>query len=249
MISTGQILAAALVTALSVGIAGWTVRWPRRALLLASAGAFALILAWRGICNLLGLNGDFLPAVSIGDTGCLVVGAVAPLASAGLARVPAARRLVPAAVAGLAGVLLLAGVIGCASPVGPASSSSAAAVPGYRVVRDVQLPGNTSRWDYQVYDRGAHRLYVAHLGANEIVAFDTRRQQVAGVVKGVSQVHGLVLATDLGRLYASATGTNQVAVIDTSRLAVVATIPTGNYPGRPALLANLANALLTLSIC
>ncbi len=137
-----------------------------------------------------------------------------------------ARRI--GAAAGLA-VLLLAGVA-CASPAAPSNSSSTAAVPGYRVVRDVQLPGDTSRWDYQVYDRGAHRLYVAHLGASEIVVFDTQRQQVAGVVKGVSQVHGLVLATDLGRLYASATGSNEVAVIDTSRLAVVATVPTGNYP-------------------
>ena len=48
-----------------------------------------------------GLNGDFLPAVSIADTGCLVVGALAPLATAGLARVPAARQLVPAVVGGL----------------------------------------------------------------------------------------------------------------------------------------------------
>lgn len=101
MISTGQILAAGLVTALSVGIAVWTLRWPRGPLLLAGAGAFALILAWRGICNLLGLNGDFVPAVSIGDTGCLVVGALAPLATAALARVPAARRFVPAVVGGL----------------------------------------------------------------------------------------------------------------------------------------------------
>jgi hypothetical protein len=101
MISTGQILAAGLLTALGVGIAGLTVRWPLGPLLLASTGAFALILGWRGVCNLLGLNGDFLPAVSIGDTGCLVVGALAPLAAAGLARIPAARRFVPAVAGGV----------------------------------------------------------------------------------------------------------------------------------------------------
>ena len=133
------------------------------------------------------------------------------------------------AAAGLAS-LLLAGSAACSSRVSPGSSRGPATVPGYRVVRDVRLPGDTSRWDYQVYDAAAHRLYVAHLGASEIVAFDTQRQQVAGVVKGVSQVHGLVLASDLGRLYASATGSNQVAVIDTSRLAVVATVSVGNYP-------------------
>jgi hypothetical protein len=101
MISTGQILAAALVTALGVGIAGWTVRWPRAPLLVAAGGAFALIVAWRIVCNLLDLNGDFLPAVSIGDTGCLVLGALAPLTTAGLARVPAARKFVPAVVGGV----------------------------------------------------------------------------------------------------------------------------------------------------
>jgi YVTN family beta-propeller protein len=138
-----------------------------------------------------------------------------------------ARRI--GAAVGLVG-LLLAALVACSAPGGIASSGGQAALAGYRVVRDVQLPGDTSRWDYQVYDRSSHRLYVAHLGASEIVAFDTQRQQVAGVVKGVSQVHGLVLAPDLGRLYASATGSNQVAVIDTSRLAVVATVPTGNYP-------------------
>jgi YVTN family beta-propeller protein len=62
------------------------------------------------------------------------------------------------------------------------------------------------------------------------VVFDTRRQRVAGVVDGVDQVHGLVLAPDLGRLYASATGRNQVAVIDIARLMVIATAPTGSYP-------------------
>jgi YVTN family beta-propeller protein len=97
-------------------------------------------------------------------------------------------------------------------------------------VHDVQLPGDTSRWDYQVYDPDSHRLYIAHLGASQVVVFDTREQRVAGVVNGVDQVHGLALAPDLGRLYASATGRNRVAVIDTARLAVIATAPTGNYP-------------------
>jgi hypothetical protein len=101
MISTGQILAASLVTALAVCIAGWRVRWPRAPLLLVTVGAFALIFAWRGASNLLGLNGDFLPAISIGDTGCLVVGALAPLTLTGQARIPARRKFVPAVVGGV----------------------------------------------------------------------------------------------------------------------------------------------------
>ena len=102
-----------------------------------------------------------------------------------------------------------------------------AAVPGYRVARDVPLPGDTSRWDYQTPD-ASHRLYISHLGASEIVVFDTRLQRALAVVSGVDQVHGLVLAPD--RFFASATGRNQVDVVDTSTLKVGPGIATGNYP-------------------
>ena len=57
------------------------------------------------------------------------------------------------------------------------------------MAKDLPLAGDTSRWDYQTYDASAHRLYIAHLGASEIVVFDTRLQRVVGVVRGVDQVH------------------------------------------------------------
>jgi len=138
------------------------------------------------------------------------------------------RRLAMTWILRVAAVAVWLLAIAC-SPGGSRTGESAA-VPGYQVVRDVRLPGDTSRWDYQVYDPGSHRLYIAHLGASQIVIYDTLGQRVAGVIDGVDQVHGLVLAPDLGRLYASATGRNQVAVVDTSRLKVVATAPTGDYP-------------------
>jgi DNA-binding beta-propeller fold protein YncE len=94
-------------------------------------------------------------------------------------------------------------------------------VPGYQVVRDIRLPGNTSRWDYQTDDPASHRLYIAHLGASQIVAFDTAQQAVAGVITGIANVHGLALATDLGRLFASATGDNRLVAIDPTRMAIL----------------------------
>src|SRR5215472_13810479 len=115
-------------------------------------------------------------------------------------------------------------------PVPGNSGDEQASVPGYRVAKDIPLPGDTSRWDYQTYDASAHRLYISHLGASEIVVFDTRLQRALAVVSGVDQVHGLVLAPDLGRLFASATGRNQVDVVDTSTLKVGPGIATGNYP-------------------
>jgi DNA-binding beta-propeller fold protein YncE len=118
------------------------------------------------------------------------------------------------------------------SPVSLPGSSGGeqASVPGYRVAKDQSLPGDTSRWDYQTYDASTHRLYISHLGASQIVVFDTRSRRVAGVVRGVDQVHGLVLAPDLGRLFASATGRNEVDVVDTSTLRVGPVAGSGNYP-------------------
>lgn len=131
--------------------------------------------------------------------------------------------------AALAGVLALAVLAACAGPANPLASS-AAAVPGYHVVRDVPLPGDTSRWDYQAYDAAAHRLYVAHLGAGEVVVFDTGQDAVAGTVRDLPGVHGLGLAPDLHRLYASVTGRNELAIVDTDSLQHVNNAPAGEYP-------------------
>jgi DNA-binding beta-propeller fold protein YncE len=126
---------------------------------------------------------------------------------------------------------LLAAACGTSAlPLPGSTGGQQASIAGYRVARDAPLPGDTSRWDYQTYDAAAHRLYVAHLGASEIVVFDTQSQRVVGVVRGVDQVHGLVLAPDLGRLYASATGRNEVDVVDTGTLKVSHGPRTGNYP-------------------
>jgi hypothetical protein len=100
---------------------------------------------------------------------------------------------------GIAGRLLcLLGLVlaasACDLPFGPSAESGNASISGYRVLRDVRLPGDTSRWDYLFYDSSSRRLYLAHLGASEVVAFDTERQRVAGVVHDVAGVHGLVVA-------------------------------------------------------
>src|SRR5437879_2562898 len=123
------------------------------------------------------------------------------------------------------GIALMLAVSGCGAKT--AKGSDQATVPGYRTVRDVRLPSDTSRWDYQVYDPVSRRLYLSHLGASEIVVFDTAQQKVVGVVKGVADVHGLAIARDLGRLFASATGQNRLVTIDLATLKVVGSAPTG----------------------
>jgi YVTN family beta-propeller protein len=103
-------------------------------------------------------------------------------------------------------------------------------VPGYGVVRDLPLAGSSSRWEYQVLDVPAHRLYVAHQGASEVVVVDTERQRVTATVPGLQSVQGLALASELGLLYATATGAGQVVVIDLASGRVVGRVPAGTQP-------------------
>ena len=53
-----------------------------------------------------------------------------------------------------------------------------------RTLSDVALPGDTSRLDYVSLDPQSGVLYIAHLGAGNVIAFDTRTNRVIGTVGG-----------------------------------------------------------------
>lgn len=106
MISTGQILAAGAITGAAVAIAAAAGHWRVRWLAASAIGAVVAIIAWRALSNLLALNGDFVPAISVGDVGCLLVGAVAPAAVVLTGRVPARLRWIPVGAGALAGFLV-----------------------------------------------------------------------------------------------------------------------------------------------
>jgi hypothetical protein len=103
MISTGQVLAAAAVTGTAVAVAAAAVRWSPAALAAAAMSSFVLVVVWRAISNLAGLNGDYVPAVSTGDTGCLLAGALGPAVVARLPWFAAGTRHLPAAAEAAAG--------------------------------------------------------------------------------------------------------------------------------------------------
>ena len=128
-----------------------------------------------------------------------------------------------------AAVIVVLAAASCASPLS-SSGAPQASIPGYRLVHDIPLPGNTGRWDYEAFDASSHRLYITHLGGGEVVVFDTLQQKVVGVVKDVSSPHGVALAPDAGRLFVTATGTTELIAIDLTTLAVVGRAPAGDYP-------------------
>ena len=123
-----------------------------------------------------------------------------------------------------AGLTTLGLLIGVA-----AAQPAAQSLPLVRVA-DIRLGGNATRLDYESLDQGRHLLFIAHLGDNAVIVFDTRAQRVVTRIRGVSQVHGVLAIPELGRVYASATGTHEVIAIDESTLKIIARAPGGVYP-------------------
>ena len=99
-----------------------------------------------------------------------------------------------------------------------------------KILRDIPLPGRTTRFDYESLDPKTGLLFIAHLGDSRVLAFDTNTQKLVADIPDVSEVHGVLAIPSLGRMYASATGHNEVFAIDEHSFSITAKIPGGVYP-------------------
>jgi DNA-binding beta-propeller fold protein YncE len=95
---------------------------------------------------------------------------------------------------------------------------------------DIPLPGSASRFDYQSLDATSGLLYIAHMGANQLIVFDTRAQQVVGVVAGIDTPTGILAVPALDRIFVAAAGSHNVAVIAAGSLDVVARVGQIGFP-------------------
>ncbi|OBF25638.1 hypothetical protein A5724_04455 [Mycobacterium sp. ACS1612] len=99
-----------------------------------------------------------------------------------------------------------------------------------RAAGDIALPGDNSRFDYASLDTERGLLFVAHLGASEVIEIDVRANRVVRTVPNISHVHGVLVVNALGRVFATATGMNQVVAVDENTGAEFRRAPTGEYP-------------------
>ena len=97
-------------------------------------------------------------------------------------------------------------------------------------VGEVALPGDGSRFDYASLDSARGLLFIAHLGASEVVEVDVHAHAVVRTIPNLAQVHGVFVVPELHRVFATATGDNQMVVLDEDTGAVVNRAPTGQYP-------------------
>jgi DNA-binding beta-propeller fold protein YncE len=95
---------------------------------------------------------------------------------------------------------------------------------GYHVVKTIPI-GGKGRWDYCVVDSAARRVYVSH--ATHVVVLDADSGAVVGDISNTPGVHGIALATDLGRGFISAGRANAVIIFDLKTLKIISTVKSG----------------------
>jgi DNA-binding beta-propeller fold protein YncE len=100
----------------------------------------------------------------------------------------------------------------------------------WRVVADVPLPGKAGRFDYQSFDGTAGWLWIAHMGAGEVLAFDVRERRVAARVPNMPGVTGVRVVPDLQRVFAALSAGHEVAVLDSRDGRVLGRVPGGWFP-------------------
>jgi DNA-binding beta-propeller fold protein YncE len=108
--------------------------------------------------------------------------------------------------------------------------ASAPTAPPLHQVRQTPLPGDSSRFDYASLDAGRGLLFIAHLGASQVIEVDVHAPRVVRTINNISQVHGVLVVPERRRVYATATGTNQMVALDEDTGAELGRASTGNYP-------------------
>ena len=107
------------------------------------------------------------------------------------------------------------------------ATALAAPGPGYHVVNTYKL-GGEGGWDYLTLDANARRLYISR--ATHVMVVDADSGKVVGDIADTPGVHGIALATDLGRGFTSNGRENTVSIFDLQTLATSSKVKVGQNP-------------------
>lgn len=99
-----------------------------------------------------------------------------------------------------------------------------------QTITELGLPGDTSRFDYESLDAERGLLFIAHLGAGEVVEVDIRAHRVVRTIHDLPEVHGVLVVPALRRVFVTATGADSMVTLDEDTGAVLSRSPTGDYP-------------------
>jgi len=110
----------------------------------------------------------------------------------------------------------------------PAVSSAQVATPAsYKVSKRFPL-GGVGGWDYLAIDSHARRAYIAR--SDRVMVVDADSGKLIAEIGGMERVHGVALATDLGRGFISSGGQGKVVVFHLRALNPITRIAAGKNP-------------------
>lgn len=98
---------------------------------------------------------------------------------------------------------------------------------GYQVVKAVPVEGE-GFWDYVAVDSDARRIYISH--ATKVIVIDADSFAVAGEIPDTQGVHGIAIASDLGRGFTSNGRAGTATIFDLKTLKTLGTVNTGKNP-------------------
>ncbi len=97
----------------------------------------------------------------------------------------------------------------------------------YNLSKTINI-GGEGGWDYLTVDSKTHHLYVSH--STKVVVVDTDKEKIIGEIPNTNGVHGIAIATDLGRGFTSNGRDATVTIFDLQTLKALGTVKTGTNP-------------------
>src|SRR6266852_5464447 len=107
------------------------------------------------------------------------------------------------------------------------TAAPAPATSGYHVIKTVPVGGDGG-WDYIYVDSDARRVYVSR-GTHTMV-LDADTYAVVGDIADTQGVHGIAVASDLGRGFISNGRANNATIFDLKTLKPIGTVKTDGNP-------------------
>jgi hypothetical protein len=121
-------------------------------------------------------------------------------------------------------LLLALGFCICALPLSAAPSPGTS---GYKVMKTVAV-GGEGGWDYVYVDSSARRVYISR--GTHTVVMDADTYAVVGDIPDTQGVHGIAIASDLGRGFTSNGRSNDVTIFDLKTLKPIGNVKTDANP-------------------
>jgi DNA-binding beta-propeller fold protein YncE len=112
---------------------------------------------------------------------------------------------------------------------GPDGPAPVAASLPLQQVSDFDLPGRSTRFDYQDIDKKLGHLVLAHMNDGVVLFVDLKDGSVLSQVANVPTARGVVIADDVGLVFVTSSP-NQVVVIDEVQMTELKRVTTGSAP-------------------